>query len=135
MVFIKADAQLIHKRPKLGLQMSAEAEGEAAANAFASDAAPDDADAHAPLPPMSFDQIKATEMIQRIHSDARQLLQNLQGLVDGTYSKGGCECGDCSRETTSSNSRILAAQGLSEVIAICEPQSDQEKALFQRGGV
>ncbi|KAK1516947.1 GATA zinc finger [Colletotrichum costaricense] len=104
MVSVKPDAQLNHKRPKLGLQMSAEAEGEAAANAFASDAAPDDADAHSPLPPISFDQIKATEMIQR-------------GLVDGTCSKGGCECGDCSRETTSSNSRILAAQSLSEVIA------------------
>ncbi|KAK0374901.1 GATA zinc finger [Colletotrichum limetticola] len=117
MVSVKPDAQLNHKRPKLGLQMSAEAEGEAAANAFASDAAPDDADAHSPLPPISFDQIKATEMIQRIHNDARQLLQNIQGLVDGTCSKGGCECGDCSRETTSSTSRILAAQSLSEVIA------------------
>lgn len=69
MVSVKADAQLIHKRPELGLHISAEAE--AAANAFAFvDTAPDDADAHdapmPPPPPMSFDQIKATEMIQRV---------------------------------------------------------------------
>ncbi|KXH67170.1 GATA zinc finger [Colletotrichum salicis] len=118
MLSIKADAQLIHKRSKLGLQTPEEAEA-MAANAFADahgDAA-DKADDYAP-PPMSFDQIKATEMIQRIHNDARQLLQNIQGLVDGTRSKGGCECGDgdLPQEMTSS-SRILAAQSLSEVIS------------------
>ncbi|OHE92484.1 GATA zinc finger [Colletotrichum orchidophilum] len=108
---VKADIPLmIHKRSKFGLEIPA------AANVSSSvDRTPDDADAHAP-PPMSMDQIKATEMIQRIHKDARQLLQNIQGLAETTFPKAGYECNDVPEEITS-NARLLAAQHLSKNIA------------------
>ncbi|KAK1676945.1 hypothetical protein BDP55DRAFT_661104 [Colletotrichum godetiae] len=116
MVSVKADAQLIHKRSKLGLQTPEGANAFVVADVDAAADAPHTTDAYAP-PSMSFDQIKAAEMIQRIHNDARQLLQNIQGLVDGSCSKTGCECGSDLPEEMTSSSRILAAQSLSEVIA------------------
>ncbi|WYZ40903.1 hypothetical protein EsH8_IV_001244 [Colletotrichum jinshuiense] len=66
--------------------------------------------------PLSLNQLKAGEMIQRVHDDANQLLNNMQGLLQSNFSTG-----DSKRSSVPgvvfSDPDLLVAQRLSQHIA------------------
>ncbi|KZL64266.1 gata zinc finger [Colletotrichum incanum] len=89
--------------------------------------------------PLSLNELKAGELLQRVHGDTSQLLDNIQSLLESNFLSGGSKWNKLSGVVVNQPSLLLAqdlsqhiAASVDELVMLChESAADAEQQLEQ----